>query len=230
MLKEELIRGYKSGGYRISAPKTIISQPTNEKEILTTFKQNNLSSTDILTALYSQVGQINFLWQLYEDDSNTINSFKEDPWLKEHYFDNSYSWNAVKELLSGSLFVPPLEELLGRSNNYNAGYYVVAEHMKLDPNSFCPIDYHTRFTALLKIEENEIKDHVWLLDLEARELYDMNVTVEQYLNLAYQAKIFNGWQHVYVFKSKSEFYEIMKRFLPKILPHVDLNLTEFGII
>lgn len=229
MIKGELMQSHKHDGYRITAPKTILGSPSTEKEILIFFKNNNLKPIDSLIDIYTQVQNINFHWELLENDPDTINQFKEDPWLKEHYFNYNYSWSVVKELLSGYLFVPPIEELLGRSDNQKTGYYVMAKSMGLDPNAFLPLDYHNQFTAVLKIKENKILDHVWLLDLETGEIHDMNITIEQYLNLAYQAKIFNGWQHVYLFKERSEFYELMKRFLPKIVPHIKLDLNDFGI-
>ena len=64
---------------------------------------------------------------------------------------------------------------------------------------------------------------------DAETMYDMEITIEEYLDLAYQAKGFHYWQLIYLFKEKSEYYELMKRILPKILPHVKLNLEAFGI-
>ncbi len=228
MIIGELEESYLQG-YAVMIQKTLFGPPMDNNEVLTIFKENELNSIQSLLNVYTQVQNINFHWEPSDYDSNTTNLFKEDPWLREYYFDHGYSWSVLKELISGYLFVPPIEELLGRSNNQKTGYYVMTKRMGLNPNTFLPLDYHNQFTALLKIEENEIKDRVWLIDLEAEELYDMNITVEQYLNLAYQAKIFNGWQHVYLFKDQSEYYELMKRFLPKILPHINLNLKEFGI-
>ena len=44
--------------------------------------------------------------------------------------------------------------MLGFSENEENGYHIVLKNMNLDADLFCPLDYHTRFTALLKIEDN----------------------------------------------------------------------------
>ncbi len=61
-------------------------------------------------------------------------------------------------------------------------------------------------------------------------LYDMKVTFEQYLELAYKAKCFNYWNLTYCLKEKSPSYELMKRFFSVIFPHLKPDLEEFGIV
>lgn len=45
-----------------------------------------------------------------------------------------------------------------------------------------------------------------------------------------QAKGFYHWQLVYAFQNEDEQdYQLMKRYLPMLFPHLELDLSDFGI-
>lgn len=95
-----------------------------------------------------------------------------------------------------------------------------------------PIDFNEYAVACMKVEDGKLIDNIYLYTgfggfPEA--LYDMNVTFEQYLELAYKAKCFNYWNLTYCLKEKSPGYELMKRFFPVIFPHLEADLADFGI-
>lgn len=195
-------------------------------------KENSIKFCQSLIDLYQQVEHINIDWVLMEDPkkpSICVPIIQNDEWLKKNYFDNEYSWEFVKELLSGHLHIPNAEKLVGPAVDKKSGYYLIAKEIGIDPATICPFDFHERLTAVLKIENKEIIDHVYLMDLENRKLYDMKVDINTYLQLAYEAKLFNCWQLVFVLKKDTEHYELMKRFLPQIVSPSFLHLEKFGI-
>jgi hypothetical protein len=66
--------------------------------------------------------------------------------------------------------------------------------------------------------------------MEGRYLIDMGITIEKYLELCYKAKGFYHWQLVYFFKDEDDQdFQIMKRFLPMLFPHLELDLSDFGM-
>lgn len=158
--------------------------------------------------------------------------FKKDPWIQKEYLDNGYSWEAVKILLSGNLNITRLENIIDVENVKATGMYQAAENLGLKGGELLPIDTNEFAVACMKVESGKLIDNMFLYTgfggfPEA--LYDMKITFEQYLELAYKAKGFNYWNLTYCLKEKSSSYELMKRFFPVIFPHLEPDLAEFGI-
>lgn len=231
MISEELSKS-KNHGCTLYIPYTQFGVPLDKGQLHSLQQKANVKLNVNLLAIYEKIEIINIQWEIYDKEGNSRDSsgqFKQDEWLIENYLGNEYSWEFVKELLSGAIFLPPCKRLLGLENNSEENYFVVLEQMKIDPKLFCPFDYQSQITALLMRADKKITDNIWILDLNAQKLYDMKIGIEEYLNLAYKAKLFNGWQLVYIHKKKTEHYELMKRFLPKLVPHLKLDLKEFSI-
>ena len=193
-------------------------------------REHRLNLPSPLINLYQNMKHIQILWTLFEeagDERDNTDRFKNDPWLKEHYFDTGYSWDVVKEYLGGSIFISSLDELLNQ--HPESSYYVVLEAMGMNPAEYRLFDAQQRATALLKVEDGTLADRIWLIDVDARQLYDMGLSVEEYLSVAYRAKLFHAWQLTYVLREKTPFFELMKRYLPMLTPHMELDLKAFGI-
>lgn len=101
-------------------------------------------------------------------------------------------------------------------------------HTQASPDDFFPLDICWDLTACVKQENGLLLDRVWLVHTNGQALYNMGIGIEEYLDLAYKSKGFHYWQLIYLFP-KGDYYEMMKRYLPKILPHIQLDLSSFGI-
>ncbi|AXT61546.1 hypothetical protein D1816_14705 [Aquimarina sp. AD10] len=177
---------------------------------------------------YNQTSKVEIIWELQQTEENT-KQFREDKFLNEKYFKYDYDWGVVHEYLSGFINITKAENLFNPAFCKDQAYYHTLSNKEENQDDFFPFDICWSLTACLKKEGDKIVDNIWLVYTDAEAIYDMGVTVEEYLNLAYQAKGFHYWQLIYVFKEKTEYYELMKRYLPKMLPHITLDLKAFGI-
>ncbi|MGS2764505.1 hypothetical protein [Sinomicrobium sp. M5D2P9] len=191
-------------------------------------EKNELILPENLIDFYEQTSKLEVLWELQDTVENT-RQFKNDKWLKEKYLDNNYSWGVVHEYLSGYINITKSEDISNSGFCKEQGYYYTLSNIEENQDDFFPFDICWSLTACLKKEGNKIIDNIWLVHTDANTIYNMKINIKEYLTLAYQAKSFHYWQLIYLFKEKSEYYELMKRFLPKILPHIKLDLKAFGI-
>lgn len=221
----------------LHAPGPIMGKGSLDSEILSKAIKNNLVLPVTLVNFYRQASKLNVNWNIsentHDDKENTSLQFKEDSWIKKEYLDNGYSWEAVKILLSGNLNITQLENVIDLENVKSTGMYQAAESLGLKGGDLRPIDTNEFAVACMKVENGKLIDNMFLYTgfggfPEA--LYDMKVTFEQYLELAYKAKCFNYWNLTYCLKKESPSYELMKRFFPMIFPHLQSDLSEFGII
>jgi len=208
-------------GVNIKTPTTYSLPP---KEII----NNNAYLPQSILDFYNQTSGIEIIWELQQTEENT-KQFKEDKYLNEKYLKNDYDWGVVHEYLSGLINITKVENLFNTNFCKDQAYYYTLFNSQENQNDFFPFDICWSLTACLKREGDEIVNNIWLVYTEAEAVYDMGITIEEYLNLAYQAKGFHFWQLIYLFKEKTEYHELMKRFLPKILPHVTLDLKAFEI-
>lgn len=226
----------KNNGCTLLAPGPVLGKGISASEILAVTQQNNIQFPDSLIEFYKQASQLNLRWEIFEGESggrkDTSIQFKENSWLKENYLENGYSWEAVKILLSGNLNISKLKNIIDLDNLKATGMYQAAEKLGMKGGDLRPIDCNEYAVACMKVEDGKLIDNIYLYTgfggfPEA--LHDMNVTFEQYLELAYKAKCFNYWNLTYCLKEKSPSYELMKRFLPVIFPHLTPDLEDFGI-
>ena len=217
----------------VSKPSHIISK--EELEVI--LKEKSLTFPESLMDFYNQASMLSLTWMIVDERFRNGKEreavFKEDPWIKKEYLDNGYSWEAVKILLSGSLNITELKNIIELENVKATGMYQAAEGLGLKGGDLCPIDTNEFAVACMKVEDGKLIDNMYLYTgfggfPEA--LHDMKVTFEQYLELAYKAKCFNYWNLTYCLKEKSPSYELMKRFFPLIFPHLEPDLEEFGIV
>ena len=208
-------------------------QRENLEKIL---KENNLTFPESLMDFYGQAAMLSVPWEIvdetFQNGKEREAVFKEDTWLKENYLDKGYSWEAVRILLSGNLNISELKNIIDLDDLKATGMYQAAEKLGMKGGDLRPIDFNEYAVACLKVEDGKLIDNIYLYTgfggfPEA--LHDMNVTFEQYLELAYKAKCFNYWNLTYCLKEKSPGYELMKRFFPVIFPHLEADLEEFGI-
>ncbi|CAL2055212.1 hypothetical protein [Tenacibaculum sp. 190524A05c] len=210
---------------RITTPKSSVRK--SKLKLKELFK--NTLFPNSLSEMYNQISHISILWNIVDEEESSVNQFKEDKWLKEKYLDNGYDWGVVNEYLSGFINITKSEEIFNADFCKNQGYYYTLSNREENPDDFFPLDICWDLTACVKKEGNEILNNIWLVHTNANEIYDMKINIEEYLNLCYKAKGFHYWQLIYLFKTKSEYYELMKRFLPKMLPHINLDLSDFDI-
>ena len=225
MINEELSQSRKHGVKVVIPIRSFIK---NEKSEI---KQNfNIQLNQNLIDLYKEIDSQQISWSISNRDQNTIDLFKEDPWLIENYFNQGYDWAIVHEMLSGFINIQKLEDMFNpvfcREQSY---FYTMSNIDNYNPDNFIPFDIHWGLTACLKRENSKIVDNVWLVHTDANAVYDMQISIADYLNLAYQAKGFHYWQLIYIFKEKSTHYELMKRFLPNLVPHIELDLSGWNI-
>ncbi|WP_442787265.1 hypothetical protein [Flavobacterium suncheonense] len=208
-----------------------------QKDLETAVNEKGLTFPKSLIDFYGQAAMLSLTWMIvdarFQNGKEKEAKFKEDPWIKKEYLDNGYSWEAVKILLSGHLNITQLKNIIDIENVKATGMYDAAISVGLNGGDLRPIDTNEFAVACMKVENGELIDNVYLYTgfggfPEA--LHDMNVTFEQYLELAYKAKCFNYWNLTYCLKKKSPSYELMKRFFPVIFPHLEPDLAEFGIV
>lgn len=229
LIRTELSKS-KKNGCTLQIPFHAFGEEKSSDSLNQMQKKMGINLPETLLDFYQKVEYVEIKWTLFEEEGDArdnTDQFKNHEWLRENYLDNGYAWSFVKEYLSGSIFISSVEKLLNQDPQNS--YYAVLEAMGLNPQEYRLFDAQSRATALLRVENNMIVDNIWIIDLDSRELYDMKVGIEEYLNLGYKAKLFNAWQLVYILGQKIEFYELMKRYLPMIAPHLDLDLESFGI-
>ncbi|MNJ90967.1 hypothetical protein D3C87_86070 [compost metagenome] len=189
---------------------------------------------DSLNELYKQIDLIKISWQISHKASGEeiVKGLKQDPWLKETYWDQGYEWGIIHEYLSGFINIQKLEDMLNPDYCKEQHYHLTIQHFveEENPDDFLPFDITWDLTACLKKENGKIPDNIWLVHADGRAMYDMKISIEKYLELCYKAKGFHYWQLVYVLQEDAyENYELMKRFLPMLFPNVELDLSDFGI-
>jgi len=190
---------------------------------------SNMNLPKSIIDLYNQTSKLEIIWELQDTEENT-KQFKEDAFIKEKYLSNNYDWGVLHEYLSGFINITKSEDLFNANFcRDQAYYYYTLSNKEENQDDFFPFEICWNLTACLKKEDNTILDNIWLVHTDENAIYDMQITIEEYLNLAYKAKGFYYWQLIYLFKQKTEHYELMKRFLPKILPHIELDLKDFEI-
>ena len=214
-----------------------ITLRTNMASVLTG-KKNTIQKPDkilldsSIEQFYSQIDLMQIHWDISAKSIEDVELFQNDPWIIENYLDRGYEWGVVNEMLSGFINIQKLEDILNPEFCREQGYYYKLKYKDgVNPDDFIPFDICSGMTACLKVENGKILDNVWLVITEDVDecLYDMQVTIDEYLNLAYQAKIFRHWQAIFLWKNEYDRFELMKRFLPLIVPHVKLDLSAFGI-
>lgn len=222
-------------GCTLMAPGPGFGRGISLEEIKVQSSNSNVELFESLIDFFADVKNIIMSWEIDDDGAadDTSSQFKNNPWLKEHYYDKGYSWSFVKEQLSGYLNTATLSQVLNNDpRQTEMSYYVVAESILKDenPDLIRPIDILDGTVAFVRVKDNKLIDNIYLMNTEGHEIFDMGITFEKYLDLAYKANLFKNWQWVYLLREKSPSYELMKRFFPVIFPHLEPDLSEFGIV
>ena len=190
---------------------------------------DNESLPPALQNFYNNLESMMISWDIPKTHQASNEIFKNDPWLIKNYFNEGYEWEVVKEFLSGFINITPYKDIFNPDFCKEQAYYYTLSQLDFNPDEFYPFDIHWSLTACLKKENGKILDNIWLVHTDGEAIYDMKIGVDEYLNLAYQAKIFHYWQLIYVLKKQTDYFELMKRFLPVMVPHVKLDLSKFDI-
>ncbi len=80
--------------------------------------------------------------------------------------------------------------------------------------------------AYFKLENGVIADNIYLFNVGGKTMDNMNVTCTEYLQLAYEAKLFYYWQYAYTFKNSAH-NKRLQNMLPEISEFVELDLSKF---
>lgn len=217
---------------RIKASSALVKDSSNQD-------LNNPDFPEAMNDFYKQVDLINIHWMIStkEKGEELKNQLKQDPWLKERFWDNGSDIKILDEYLSGFINIQKLEDMLNPEFCEDEAYYSTIDSFidGQNANDYLPFDIHWTLTACLKRENGKILDNVWIVDSQGEKMFDMDVTIEKYLELCYKAKGFYYWPLVYCTRNQEldqdeDFYrELMKRFLPMLFPHLELDLSDFGI-
>lgn len=180
--------------------------------------------------VYEQIRTVHFMWELSEG-SDTQNAIMNNPVVQKDLLEKQglTTFSEIKQWISGGIQIPSFSEAFSMEANSNKGYYVTAQYLGLNPNSFIPIDIGPSLTAYLKLENNELIDRIIIIDDAALEVYDMEISLEKYFELAIACKLFTNWQTAYIFQEKANNYMLLKEVLPLIFPVDTLDLSAFGI-
>ena len=213
MLKEEI----GSSKFQMDSP-TLIIPMVNRHRIAIDVEEKLERLPRTLQFLYLQTRRIVIQWNIKPGSTEFMDIWNEDL-LKDEY---------TTDRVSGLVNILSLNDMFDAENEEFYGYNL-ATRLNENLDGFYPFDFCYNLIAFLKKENDLIQDRIYLLNRETNEVFDMKVSAEQYLELVYKAKGFYHWQLVFLFKEKAANYELMKKYLPKILAHVDYDLQEFGI-
>lgn len=208
-------------GVSLKTPVTMLLPP---KKI----EHGDLTVPSSFLELYNQTSKLEVSWEIHNSQEN-IKQFVEDAFIVEKYLTNNYDWEVILEYLSGYINITKSEDIFNPTFCKEQAYYYTLTRLNENPENFFPLDIHWSLTACLKKEGDTIIDNIWVVHTDGETIHDMKLTIEEYLNLAYNVKGFHYWQLIYVFKDETFYHELMKRFLPKIFPHIPLGLKEFNI-
>ena len=191
----------------------------------------NVKLFDAYIELYSQIEKGSFNWYL-DDDQDTKDAIMGINYVQTELIGNQgYEEDGIlRYVIAGGLNIPNFKEAF--SQNSMQGYYLAVENMGLDPNSFIPIDYHcpsayVSYTACLRIENGELIDNVWLVSYQGEELFDMEIGIETYFQLAYACKAVYEWQFDYMWRAKG-LKSVLHEVLPLVFPVDTLDLAPFA--
>lgn len=206
LYNEEICKSRKNG-CTLMAPGPGFGSGTDIEEIKVQSSSNSIELFESLIDFFADVKHIFMSWEIVDDGASddTSSQFKKDSWLKEHYYDKGYSWEFVKEQLSGYLNTATFTQVLNLDDRQKEmSYYVVAESVleNENPDLIRPIDILDGTVAFVRIKDNKLIDNIYLMNTYSHEIFDMEITFEKYLDLAYKAKLFKDWQWAYLLKEK----------------------------
>jgi len=78
------------------------------------------------------------------------------------------------------------------------------------------------------VENRTILDEVWLHNPDAQTLVPMKMGVAAYLETCFTVKGMFHWQEAFLSGERSEAYQFIDRFLPRIFPNKRPDLSRFG--
>ncbi|CAI2766902.1 hypothetical protein [Flavobacterium collinsii] len=186
-----------------------------------------LEIDDLIIEFYNQTSRLELAWELTDTPEN-IEPFQKNEFIIENYLKKDYSWSFVKELISGYINITASDLIFDKEYNDQQTFAYTLKKLKTT-DTFFAFDIQSSVTACFKKTNNQVSDTIWLIHTDADKVYDMKIGLEEYLNLAYQAKCFKNWQLVYLFREKASEYELMKQFIPFIFNHIKTDLSAFDI-
>jgi len=215
----EEIGNASSHGTRLKTPVTVAMPPKKTDTTLTV--------DDSIIEFYNQTSRLELAWQLTDTPEN-VKPFQENEFIIENYLKKDYSWSFVKELLCGYINITAADSVFNKSYNDSQAFSYTLDALKL-PHDYFAFDIQSSVTACFKKTGNRVSNSIWLVHTEANKVYDMKIGIEEYLNLAYQAKCFKGWQLIYLFGKKASEHGLMEQFIPSVFSHIQLDLSAFDI-
>lgn len=222
----------KDHGCNLYAPSPVCGYPPEGQDL----GGGALELSGSVKDFYTQVSDIELHYEISEGMKrgrpDTSIQFKEDVWLKEHYLDAGYTWEALKILVSGHMQIASLDDILDIDKIKSCGLYDASIKVGLEAGSLRPLDFNEFAISCLKVEDGKLIDNVYVYagfgEYEPT-LFDMKVGLEKYLELAYKAKCFNYWNLIYCMREKVQLHALMKHTWPMLFPQLTPDLEEFGI-
>ncbi|MDC0675323.1 hypothetical protein [Nannocystis radixulma] len=217
----DLSRTIPSEGIRMRKPPVVVAP--NEENLAFEIADWSIRLTDGLHAFLSSLSMVKISWHL-APGSALARALEADAWIRSNYLDQGYSFSFLEELFSGDMAYLDLGSMILENRAPDAGYKGALQYCKIDGQpvdvgAFYPFEYHWGVVALVrKGASGALSDRVWLLQQEQDPwIVDMNVTLAQYVELAYRARGFHHWQLAYLNRNDPTFAR-MKFALPKMFP------------
>ena len=169
-----------------------------------------------LVDIYSQVNVLTVNWIINKDKLEEL--LKGHQWLKENFPSSEFSFEKIRELLSGTINIARPDELIDTSKY---------AFLKRGNTQYLAFDFNYGLIACFKHENGIIEDNIYIFDTEDPDrIHDMKIGCEEYLQLAYEAKLLHSWQYAYLYKDSHHNKRLLKM-LPEIFPSVELELSSF---
>lgn len=169
-----------------------------------------------LISLYEQVNMLTLSWAIDADVINDV--IHQNKWLKIKYPLSEFGIEKIREELSGAINITRPTELID-TRKYS--------FLNVNGTQYFPFDFHYNLIACFKLVNGIIEDNIYLYNTQdSNQIHDMKVGCLEYLQLAYEAKLFYHWQYAYMFKDSPD-NERLNTMLPEIFQFVELDLSKF---
>lgn len=226
----DLIRTIPSEGIQMRDAPVVVTP--DEEALAFEIADWSIRLTDGLRACLASLSRVKISWHL-APGSALARALEADAWIRSNYLDQGYSFGFLDELFSGDMAYFDIGSMILQNRAPDAGYKSALKSCEIDGqpvdvSAFYPFEYHWGLVALLREDASgALSDRVWLLQQEQDPwIVDMNLTLAQYVELAYRARGFHHWQLAYLNRNDPTFAR-MKFALPKMFPTASFGESIF---
>lgn len=225
------------GGGQMICPGQIVSRtPSRIAKNLAFIKQAGIKLDPQIENFYSQVASIEICWRPEEVFlTRTIIPSKDDlklfPRLKNN--PNSCYCNGNPPL-RGFMKIYDLERLINDPDSGKWRDILWFDHMSVAERKFWQqfvvLDKSVpEVSILLKIDKSRIDNRLFFYYKSDDEPTELDISFEDYMQIAYKVKVFEGWQYALNKNSSGHDYLLkrMKHYLPQIFPKLKFDFNDF---